>query len=300
MVELRHLRYFIAVAEELNFSRAAQRLHMTQPPLSVAIRQLEQEIGAELFARSSREVKLTPAGQLLLDGARRTLDVLDGALHAARRAAAGELGTLRVAYSWGARFDTLPALGKAFSARYPEVTLITEEMWNGRMPQALRTGTIDVAISMCPELDPELTYQPLRHERVVALLPADHRLAGQRQIDLSALAKDTFLNFPRELAPRLHDAITGLCRAAGFEPIVSRRAFHAAGDTGLLGELDAVALVPESVGDSLPAVAGVGLEQPEATFDTFLVWHPHTAPPAAAALAEVASTVFAAPRRDQG
>src|ERR671937_551105 len=114
MVELRHLRYFVAVAEELNFSRAAERLHMAQPPLSVAIRQLEQEVGADLLIRSSREVKLTDAGRTFLAGARRTLAELDHSLAEARRAAAGELGGLRVAFSWSARFETLPALGQAF------------------------------------------------------------------------------------------------------------------------------------------------------------------------------------------
>src|SRR6266496_4116060 len=113
MPELRHLRYFVAVAEELNFSRAARRLRMAQPPLSVAIRQLEQELGADLFLRTSREVKLTEAGRALLDGARRTLAEADRAMTAARRAASGELGALHVAFSWSARFETLPLLGQA-------------------------------------------------------------------------------------------------------------------------------------------------------------------------------------------
>src|SRR5947209_2313484 len=102
MLELRHLRYFLAVAEERSFSHAAERLHMAQPPLSVAIRQLEQEVGAELFERGSRGVTLTPAGRALLDGTRGTLEGLDRALATARRAAAGELGTVRVGFSWSA------------------------------------------------------------------------------------------------------------------------------------------------------------------------------------------------------
>src|SRR6516225_9771257 len=105
MLELRHLRYFVAVAEELNFSRAADRLHMAQPPLSAAIRQLEQELGTELLVRTTREVKLTEAGRALLHGARRTLSELDRTIAATRRAAAGELGSLRVAFSWSARFE---------------------------------------------------------------------------------------------------------------------------------------------------------------------------------------------------
>src|ERR1700730_7483633 len=108
MLELRHLRYFIAVAEELNFSRAAERLHMAQPPLSAAIRQLEQELGAELLLRTTREVRLTDAGRTFLDGAKRTLAELDRARSDTQRAADGEVGQLRVAFSWSARFETLP------------------------------------------------------------------------------------------------------------------------------------------------------------------------------------------------
>src|SRR6478735_2681647 len=116
MLELRHLRYFVAVAEELNFSRAAERLHMAQPPLSVAIRQLEQELGTPLLTRTTRDVRLTDAGRVFLAGARATLAELDRSVLDARRASTGETGRLRLAFSWGARFVTLPAVGQAFRA----------------------------------------------------------------------------------------------------------------------------------------------------------------------------------------
>jgi DNA-binding transcriptional LysR family regulator len=178
MLELRHLRYFVAVAEERNFSRAAERLHMAQSPLSAAIRQLEQEIGAELLARGSRGVTMTAAGGVLLDRARRILEAVDGAITATRRAASGELGVLRIAFSWSARFGTLPALSQRFASGYPDVTVVTQEMWNADMPRALRSATIDLAISLCPERDSELAYELLRRERVVALTPEGHPLAG--------------------------------------------------------------------------------------------------------------------------
>src|SRR5215471_15060339 len=148
MAEIRQLRYFIAVAEELNFSRAAERLHMAQPPLSVAIRQLEQELDTPLLTRTTRDVRLTEAGSAFLDGARATLAELDRSIVEARRASAGESGQLRVGFSWGARFVTLPALGQAVPASHPEVELLTEEMWNARMPDALRSGHIDLAVSL--------------------------------------------------------------------------------------------------------------------------------------------------------
>src|SRR5262245_19249576 len=170
MPELRHLRYFVAVAEELNFSRAAKRLRMAQPPLSVAIRQLEQEIGTSLFIRSSREVKLTDAGHALLDGARRTVAEAAAAVTAAQRAGAGEVGTLRVGYHWSAGFDTLPKLGQVFRQHRPEVELWTEEMRPNRMSAELRSGTIDVALALYPEISGELSYQTVRRERVVVVL----------------------------------------------------------------------------------------------------------------------------------
>src|SRR5262245_3820939 len=132
---------------------------MAQPPLSVAIRQLEQELGTSLFTRSSREVKLTAAGAALLAGARRTLAAADAAVAAAQRVAASEAGVLHVAYSWSARFETLPALAQAFERSRPGVELIAEEMWNARMPDALRAGGVDVALALCPEVVDDLAYE---------------------------------------------------------------------------------------------------------------------------------------------
>src|SRR2546430_3336262 len=216
MLELRHLRYFAAVAEELNFSRAAERLHMAQPPLSAAIRQLEQELGTQLLLRTTREVRLTDAGRMFLDGARRTLAELERATVDAQRVGAGDLGRVRVAFSWSARFQTLPAIGRAFRASHPDVALLTEEMWNARMLPALRSGAIDVAISLCPEIASEFSYETMRSEPIVALLTETHPLAGEHALELKALEADRFLLFPRELAPRLYDFMVGLCRRAGF------------------------------------------------------------------------------------
>lgn len=273
MIELRHLRYFVAVAEERNFSRAAERLHMAQSPLSAAIRQLEQEIGAELLSRSSRGVTTTPAGVVLLERARRVLEGVDGAVAATRRAAAGELGTLRVGFSWSARFSTLPALAQRFATEVPDVTLVTQEMWNADMPRALRSATIDAAVSVCPERERELAYELLRRERVAALVPERHRLANLDRVALADLANEEFAMFPRELAPRLYEALLAICRRGGFEPTISRRAFHSAGDTGTLASADAVALAPQSVSGQVPGVVALPLTEDDTVLETFLVWH---------------------------
>lgn len=294
MIELRHLRYFVAVAEELNFSRAAERLHMAQPPLSLAIRQLEQELGAPLFVRSSRDVKLTAAGRTLLEGARHSLREVERTLAAARRAADGELGLLRVAFSWSARFETLPSVGQAFRTRFPDVELLTEEMWNARMPAALRSGAIDVAISLCPEMDAGLSYEPIRHERPVLLVPAEHRLAGEDQLELGALAGEQFVLFPRELAPRLHDVFVGLCRTAGFEPTLGSASFHSGWELGFLADVSLVALAPESVAPFLPEkILALPLAGVAERLETCVVWHATDAPPAVTSFLEVARARFA-------
>jgi DNA-binding transcriptional LysR family regulator len=294
MVEVRHLRYFVAVAEELNFSRAAERLHMAQPPLSAAIRQLEQSLGAELLVRTTREVRLTSAGRAFLHGARRTLAELARSESDARRAAAGELGRVHVGFSWSARFETLPSLGQALWEQYPDLELLTEEMWNSRMIPALRAGAIDVAISLCPEVAGDLTYERVRAEPVVALLAAAHPLADEQAIEVSSLAEEEFALFPRELAPRLYDALVGFCRRGGFEPSLRQVSFHAGWDLRVLADVPVVALVPHSVARDLPrGVVALPLSGPREQLETSAVSRADDSSPALAAFLKVAREAFA-------
>jgi DNA-binding transcriptional LysR family regulator len=294
MAELRHLRYFVAVAEELNFSRAARRLRMAQPPLSVAIRQLEAELGADLFQRSSHEVTLTEAGRVLLEGARRTLAEADRAVTAARRAGTGELGSLRVAFSWSARFHTLPALGRALREQHPDLELLTEEMFNARMTAALRSGAIDVAIALCPEIAGDLAYEQIRTEQVVALLAADHPLAREHRVALRSLAQEAFVLFPRELAPRLYDTLVGVCRRAGFEPTLRKESFHTGWELRTLADVPGIALVPQSVARDLPAgVVALRLIEPNERLETCVVTPAAETSPTLSAFLNVARDVFA-------
>ncbi len=282
------------VAEELNFSRAATRLHMAQPPLSVAIRQLEQELGTDLFVRTTREVKLTEAGRVLLEGAQKTLAEADRAVDAAKRAGAGELGQLRIAFSWSARFETLPALARQFRAGHPDVELVTQEMWNGQMAGALRSGVIDVAISLCPELAPELSDEVVRSERLVAVVAADGPLASEGEISLASLADEEFLLFPRELAPRLHDALIEACRHAGFEPRLRSESFHTAMDARFMTEFPCVALAPSSAASGLSeGLMALELAGPVDTVPTHLVWSEGDASPILEALRAAARSAFA-------
>jgi DNA-binding transcriptional LysR family regulator len=294
MLELRHLRYFVAVAEELNFSRAAERLHMAQPPLSAAIRQLEQELGVELLLRTTREVRLTEPGRTFLQGAYRTLAELERTRVDTARAAAGELGQLHVAFSWSARFQTLPAIGRAFRASHPDVTLLTEQMWNARMLSALRTGEIDLALALCPEVRPEFAYETIRSEPVVALMAASNPHAGSDGVELAALADEGFLLFPRQLGPRLYDFMVGLCRRAGFEPAARSESFHSGWELQILGDVEMVALAPVSVALQLPeGVAAVRVVDPPDPLDTALVWRLGDQSPVCAAFREASRAAFA-------
>jgi DNA-binding transcriptional LysR family regulator len=291
--ELRHLRYFVAVAEELNFSRAATRLHMAQPPLSVAIRQLERELGTDLFVRTSREVSLTDAGDAFLDGARRTLAEADRAVDAAKRAAAGELGRLRLGFSWSARFETLPALGRAVRARHPDVKLLSQEMWNAQMIPALRAGTIDAAVALCPEVGSGIESEPIRSESVVRVSAASETPTAAGTVALATLADQTFLLFPRELAPRLHDALVDVCRRAGFEPKIRSESFHTSWDLDLFSEGSVVALAPRSVAAGLgDGVTAVPLSDPAGELETRLIWRADDPSPVLEAFRSTARTVY--------
>jgi DNA-binding transcriptional LysR family regulator len=293
VLELRLMRYFVAVAEELNFSRAATRLHMAQPPLSVAIRQLEQQVGTDLFVRTTREVRLTEAGHAFLDGARRTLAEADRAVEAAKRVAAGELGQLRLAFSWSARFETLPALARAFKARHPDVELLGQEMWNAHMIPALRAGTIDAAVSLCPEAGSGIESEPVRREPIVLVSVAREPPAAAGTVALATLTDRTFLLFPRELAPRLYDVLVDMCRQAGFEPRVRNESFHTSWDADLFAQGSVVALAPRSIAAGLKdGVTAVPLSDPAGELETRLVWRADHSSPALEAFRSIARSTY--------
>jgi len=264
---------------------------MAQPPLSVAIRQLEQELGTSLFERSSHEVTLTDAGSAFLPGARRTLAEAEAAVVAARRAGSGQVGSLRVGHNWSSRFETLPALGQAFASRYPEVELLTEEMRPNQMPASLRSGSIDVALALYPDIVGELSYRLVRKEPVVAVLSTDHPHADEETIGLASLA-DEFLLFPRELAPRLHDYYVNLCRRAGFEP---RLGGDSSRTRWTIGTWDAstTGLFPQSVAKELPdGVVAVQIDEPPGILETYVLWRAIDQRPTVEAFVEVSTAVF--------
>jgi len=248
-MELRHLRYFVAVAEELNFTRAAARLHMAQPPLSQQIRQLEDELGVKLFDRTKHEVRLTEVGRAVLEEARRTLVQVGRVAIAARRAAEGQTGSLVVAFSSSMPHTVLPRVLRAFRSRFPEVTLSLQERSTEEQVELLKSGRVDVGFLRLPleETAGSLVVEPILVESLVVALPKGHRLAKQRAVSVKSLANEPFVSLPRHAVPGLHDQIEAMCRRAGFRPIVSQEAQQIQAIIGLVSAGLGVAIVPASI-----------------------------------------------------
>ena len=220
MIELRHLRYFIAVAEELHFGRAADRLHMAQPPLSQQIRQLEAELGFQLFHRTKRSVELTEAGQVFLKDCRKIFRQLDQAVRTGQQASRGELGQLAIAFVSSAAYNILPPILQAFRAAMPQVRLELHELTTDQQVRWMQDGRIDVGFVRPPVEDEQLQLMTIFREPLVVALPIAHPLAEQPQVSLAALASEPFILFPRPLAPGLYDQIISLCQQAEFSPTV--------------------------------------------------------------------------------
>ena len=219
-MELRHLRYFVAVAEELNFTRAAKRLGISQPPLSLQIRQLEKELGTPLLRRQRLGVNLTDVGMLMLEEARVILKQVDQTKTDVRRRARGEAGSINVGAGGGTYFHPLiPAIIREYRMRYPDIVLAPETSNSPLLAARLRAGLIDVAFVWPPISDrDDLTLEPLFDEEIVIIVPLGHALSGASSAPLAALAKEPFILPPREVNPSVFDSIIAACHRAGFIP----------------------------------------------------------------------------------
>ncbi len=217
-IELRHFRYFLAVAETLHFSRAAERLGMAQPPLSQQIKRLEQLIGHRLFDRTTRGVKLTLAGQLLAERARSTIEKVQDDVAQVRRLGRGEEGTLTVGFSGSVMFTDLPAAIESYRRRYPKVELRLRELSTSAQISALLTGTIDLAFLRDGDQTEGIEISTLFKERYVAVLPEAHALAGKRSLRVRDLRKEPFILFARRMGPLAFDRTIACCERDGFRP----------------------------------------------------------------------------------
>lgn len=247
-VGLRQLHQFIAVAEELNYRRAAARLHMSQPPLTQAIRRLERLIGVVLLERNRTGVRLTAAGAVLLEEARRIASLTQSAIDASRRAAEGERGLLRLSFVASAALGPMPAIVRSFRAQYPSVQVeLSSETTTGQV-ESLRKQRIDAGVLVPPLRGAsDIEVQTLWRERLVAAVPATHPLADERSIQLRRLASEPFVLFPMAQGPAFLGAILSACLRTGFFPRVVQEAPQLQTVVALVACGLGVSIVPDSM-----------------------------------------------------
>jgi DNA-binding transcriptional LysR family regulator len=248
-MELRHLRYFLAVAEELNFTRAARRLGISQPPLTQQVKALEAELGVPLLDRSAYRIELTDAGRIFAAEAARILGDARSAMQAARRAATGVTGRVRVGFTESASFNSLvTSTLRSFRSDYPAVEVSLEEHPSTDLIVALRQARIDAAF-VRPPLPAErgLTLDLLEKEPLVVAVPGGHPLARRQQVDLGALAGETFILYPRAVRPGLADTVIAACETAGFTPRVGQYAPQLSSTINLVAASLGISIVPDSM-----------------------------------------------------
>jgi DNA-binding transcriptional LysR family regulator len=271
--DLRQLRHFVAVAERLHFGRAAAALHMSQPPLSRSIRDLEARVGATLLARTRRRVELTPEGARFLEESRRLLAQLEHAVLEVGRMAAGG-GRLRLGFVSLADYGVLPSLLKAYKAARPGVALALREMLSPDQAAALAAGELDFGLLLPPVAGAELEHIVVQRERFVVALPARHRLARTRgRIAMREIAAEAFVMVPREMAPGLYDVIAALATRAGFTPRVAQEAIQMQTVVSLVSSGMGVAVVPASVANlGRRGVAYREIADAHPRLDLWLAW----------------------------
>ena len=281
-LELRQLRYFIAVAEELHFGRAAARLHMTQPPLSQTIAGLEDLLGTPLFERNRRAVSLTPAGDALLPEARRMLAQAGELPELVRRAAQGEAGRLALDFVSSADYSVLPPFLRLYRARYPQVQITLQEATSDIQVEDLLHNRVDAGLLIPPlpeKAGAELDYLKVLSEPLILAAPAGW-VDGEGPVWLRDVPAAPLIIFPRPIAPALHDAILGCFRAAGVTPEIGQEAIQMQTIVGLVSAGMGLALVPQSVSNLMrPGVEYRALHDATPQVETGLAWRRDNASP---------------------
>lgn len=290
MPELRHLRYFVAVAEALSFTQAAERLHIAQPALSAAIRQLETELGVELLERTSRRVALTAAGELLLERARATLAAAEETFAIGRDAGRGIVGRVRTAVSPAARYGEVATLYDECSSRRPGIAMEIREQPTGEVVTAVRSGQVDLGIAWCAEGTDSLETERLRDEPLVAYVAQDHRLSGAGRVALADLAEDPIVVGSGSASAGFTNALLGVLRGNGIEP---RTVADPYPDLGLLAAAEGLGVtigLATRLDGRIRGLAAVELD-PAVTLPFDLVWRGENRSPALQVVIETAREV---------
>ena len=246
-IELRHLRYFVTVAEELHFGRAAQRLHLSQPPLSQAIMKLEELLRYALFTRTSRTVSLTSAGQAFLLRARRTLQNVQRDIDETRRIGRGEVGSLNVGFIGSGMMAMLPGIFRSYREAYPNVHLQLHESFTSRVVEGLENGTLDAGILRDSDPAEGLHVTTIFTEPFVAVLPRTHRCAGQKSISPGVLKDEPFVFYPRMAGKLAYEKPLGIFEEYGFQPRVVQEGTHWMTILRLVGAGFGVSVAPACV-----------------------------------------------------
>jgi DNA-binding transcriptional LysR family regulator len=277
-MDIRQLRYFVAVAEELNFSRAAERLHMSQPPLSLQIKAMEDELGTMLLARTRRKVELTEPGRLFLDHARSMISQMDGAGDAVRRAARGEAGEIRIAFTGSVPMaEPFPRLIQAFRERHPGVRVEMGHQSSGAQLQALADRQIDVGFLRPSHLfapGADVAVRSIWEDELKVVLPAGHRLARARGgVRVADLAEEPFILFPRGIGCGLYDHVMTLCSQAGFAPRIVQEAREGVTILALVAAGTGISILPDTYRHaSIPGTVLRPLASPAAKSRLLLAW----------------------------
>jgi DNA-binding transcriptional LysR family regulator len=291
VTDLRRLQYFVAVAQERNFTRAAERLHIAQPALSRQVRLLEQELGVELLHRTTHEFELTEAGAFLLERGPALLSSADELWRSVRTYGTGDRGAVVVGYGASASYETGPRLLKRLAERHPAINITTAVRSTGEIVAEVSDGSIDLGLIRCAPQLAGLEARVIRLERQVLLLRRDHRLASRASVSPAELADETLLLHPREANPGHYDAVLGLCRENGVEPRVLLRTLTFDLRYSPIVQDDAVSIVGESTTSGLPAeLCWVSLTPP-VCFEVSLVARAHGRSPAVSRVLDAAAAI---------
>lgn len=272
-ITFRQLQQFLVLSKELHFGRAAKRLNISQPPLSISMKQLEDNLGFSLLDRGRRGVRLTPAGAVFAEHCARILGQLDAARALAEQKAKGAAGTLAVSFVPSMLFRNLPRTLRNFEETYPAAQLDLHEMNTNRQIDTLLQGKVDVGFIHAVPLPPELQVHSIEIERLVCCVSRQHRLAGRSRISISELAGEKVLVFAREFAAHYHDRIVGLLRAADVEPYAPYRVQHWFTIIALIAQGMGISLVPRSLSRSAMAdVIYIEIEETHAEHEVQMIW----------------------------
>ena len=275
-MELRHLRYFITVAEELNFSRAAERLHIAQPPLSQQIRDLEAEIGVQLFQRTKRSVQLTDAGVMFLEEVHKVFIQVNQAVRTAQRVNRGEIGRLIIGFNSSATYSVLPVLLHKFRQHCPDVELVLHELTTSQQLEKLYRNQIDVGLLYLPVDETKLSVMPVLKEALMLALPENHPLIDQPQISMHALSNEPFILPAAHSGSGLYSQIMSFFQQIGFHPQVTQSTTLLQTTVSLVAAGVGVALVPSSLQNlQRTGVVYKAVVEPTPEVEIAVVWRQH-------------------------